>query len=69
MERPAPADRAPPSVHLEVTSTEEAVKGRYGFWCEKAAVLETGVTVMVPLFVKKATWFRECRDRALCGET
>ena len=45
--------RAPANVHLEVTSTEEAVKGDTVSGAKKTAVLETGVTVMVPLFVKK----------------
>ena len=45
--------RAPANVHLEVVSTEEAVKGDTVSGAKKSATLETGVTVMVPLFVKK----------------
>jgi len=45
--------RAPANVHLEVISTEDAVKGDTVSGAKKSAVLETGVTVMVPLFVKK----------------
>jgi elongation factor P len=44
--------RPPLSVKLKVTSTEEAVKGDTVSGAKKPATLETGVTVMVPLFVK-----------------
>lgn len=44
--------RPPANVHLSVTSTEDAVKGDTVSGAKKNAVLETGVTVLVPLFVK-----------------
>lgn len=45
--------RPPMSVRLKVIETEEAVKGDTVSGAKKPAVVETGVTVMVPLFVKK----------------
>ena len=45
--------RPPANVHLEVVSTEDAVKGDTVSGAKKLATLETGLTVMVPLFVKK----------------
>lgn len=44
--------RPPASVKLKVTQTEDAVKGDTVSGAKKAAIVETGVTVMVPLFVK-----------------
>lgn len=44
--------RPPMSVRLKVTETEDAVKGDTVSGAKKAAKVETGVTVMVPLFVK-----------------
>lgn len=44
--------RPPMSVRLKVISTEEAVKGDTVSGAKKPAQVETGVTVMVPLFVK-----------------
>lgn len=44
--------RPPASVRLKVTETESAVKGDTVSGAKKPAVLETGVTVMVPLFIK-----------------
>jgi elongation factor P len=46
------AIRPPASVRLKITETEDAVKGDTVSGAKKPAVLETGVTVMVPLFVK-----------------
>ncbi|NMB84555.1 elongation factor P [Candidatus Roizmanbacteria bacterium] len=44
--------RPPMSVRLKVVETEEAVKGDTVSGAKKPAKLETGVTIMVPLFVK-----------------
>jgi elongation factor P len=44
--------RPPASVRLKIVETEDAVKGDTVSGARKPAVLETGVTVMVPLFVK-----------------
>lgn len=44
--------RPPASVRLKIIETEDAVKGDTVSGAKKPAVLETGVTVMVPLFVK-----------------
>jgi len=44
--------RPPMSVRLKVISTEEAVKGDTVSGAKKPARVETGVTIMVPLFVK-----------------
>ena len=41
----------PPSVNLRVTYSEPGVKGDTATRALKAATLETGGTVMVPLFV------------------
>ena len=44
--------RAPLSVTLKVVSTEDAAKGDTVSGAKKEAELETGVKVMVPLFIK-----------------
>jgi len=44
--------RPPMSVRLKVIETEDAVKGDTVSGAKKAAKVETGVTVMVPLFIK-----------------
>jgi len=44
--------RPPLSVKLKVVETEDAVKGDTVSGAKKIAKVETGVTVMVPLFVK-----------------
>ncbi len=44
--------RPPMSVHLKVIETEDSVKGDTVSGAKKPAKVETGVTVMVPLFVK-----------------
>lgn len=44
--------RAPLAVRLKITETEDAVKGDTVTNARKPAVVETGATVMVPLFVK-----------------
>lgn len=44
--------RPPASVKLKVIQTENAVAGDTVSGAKKPAVLETGVTVMVPLFIK-----------------
>ncbi|RJR14789.1 elongation factor P [Candidatus Microgenomates bacterium] len=44
--------RFPKKVRLKVTDTEDAVKGNTVSGATKAAILETGVTVQVPLFIK-----------------
>lgn len=44
--------RPPASARLKVVETEEAVRGDTVSGAKKPARLETGVTVMVPLFVK-----------------
>jgi elongation factor P len=41
----------PPSVDLEVTYTEPAIKGDTATGATKPATVSTGVTVLVPLFV------------------
>ncbi len=45
--------RMPQSVKLKVVQTEDAVKGDRVSGAKKPAILETGVKVMVPLFIKK----------------
>lgn len=45
--------RPPMSVRLKVIETEDSIKGDTVTGAKKAATVETGVTVMVPLFVKK----------------
>lgn len=45
--------KPPMSVKLKVVKTEEAIKGDTVTSAKKPARLETGVTVMVPLFVKQ----------------
>ncbi|MFO0703263.1 MAG: elongation factor P [Patescibacteria group bacterium] len=44
--------RAPLTVRLKVTETEDAVKGDTVTNARKPATTETGATIMVPLFVK-----------------
>ncbi|MBI3620483.1 elongation factor P [Candidatus Roizmanbacteria bacterium] len=44
--------RPPMSVILKVAATEDAIKGDTMTGAKKPATLETGVTVLVPLFVK-----------------
>lgn len=43
----------PKSVQLVVTEAEDAVKGDTSGTARKPAIMETGATVMVPLFIKK----------------
>lgn len=50
--------RAPKTVELEVTYTEPAVKGDTSNKVMKAAKLETGVDVQVPIFVEVGTVIR-----------
>ncbi|MDH7476482.1 MAG: elongation factor P [Microgenomates group bacterium] len=45
--------KPPLSVKLKIIETEEAIKGDTVTGAKKPAKLETGVVVMVPLFVKK----------------
>jgi elongation factor P len=45
--------RPPASVKLKIIETEDAAKGDTVSGAKKAATVETGVIVMVPLFVKK----------------
>lgn len=45
--------RPPGSVKLKIIETEDAVKGDTVSGAKKKAKVETGVTVMVPLFIKK----------------
>lgn len=47
------AIRPPMSVKLKVIKTEVGIKGDTVSGAKKPAVLETGVTVMVPLFIKE----------------
>lgn len=44
--------RAPMSVRLKIIQTEDAVKGDTVNNARKSATVETGATIMVPLFVK-----------------
>ena len=44
--------RPPASFHLKITETEDAARGDTVSNARKQATLETGVTVMVPLFIK-----------------
>lgn len=44
--------RPPATARLKVTETQQAVKGDTVSGAKKPAVVETGVTVMVPLFIK-----------------
>lgn len=48
----AVAIRPPASVNLKVTETEDAVRGDRVSAGRKKAIVETGATIMVPLFVK-----------------
>jgi len=43
----------PPSVNLKVTYSEPGVKGDTATRAMKSATVETGATVMVPLFVNE----------------
>lgn len=43
----------PPSVNLKVTESPEGVRGDSSGNVQKPAVLETGVTINVPLFIKE----------------
>lgn len=45
--------RLPMSVRMKIIETEDAVKGDTATSAKKPAVVESGVTIMVPLFVKK----------------
>lgn len=45
--------RPPMSVKLRIVETDDAVKGDTVSGAKKQATLETGVAIMVPLFVKK----------------
>ncbi|OGK30316.1 elongation factor P [Candidatus Roizmanbacteria bacterium RIFCSPHIGHO2_12_41_18] len=45
--------RPPASVKLKVTATQQGVKGDTVSQAKKQATLETGVSVMVPLFIKQ----------------
>ena len=45
--------RLPAHVHLEVTHTEPGMKGNTATGATKAATLETGYEVQVPLFIDK----------------
>ncbi len=45
--------RPPAAVRLKVIETEDAVKGDTVSGAKKPAVVETGATVMVPLFIKQ----------------
>jgi elongation factor P len=45
--------RPPMSVVLQITQTEEAIKGDTVTGAKKPAIVETGAKVMVPLFIKK----------------
>jgi elongation factor P len=45
--------RPPASVRLKIVETEDAVKGDTVSGGKKSALLETGATVMVPLFIKQ----------------
>lgn len=49
----AVAVRPPQSVKLQVIEAEDAVKGDTATNAKKPAMLETGATVFVPLFIKK----------------
>ena len=45
--------KPPKSVNLRVIKTEDAVKGDRVSGAKKPAIVETGIKVMVPLFIKK----------------
>ncbi len=45
--------RPPAAVRLKVIETEDAVKGDTVSGAKKVAIVETGATVMVPLFIKQ----------------
>lgn len=45
--------RLPPSIKLQVTAAQEAVKGNTVTGAKKPVQVETGATVMAPLFIKK----------------
>jgi elongation factor P len=45
----------PPFVELKITYTEPGIKGDTATNAQKQAVLETGATIMVPLFVEQDT--------------
>jgi elongation factor P len=48
----------PPSVVLQVTKSEPGVKGDTASGATKPAVLSTGATVNVPLFIKEGEWIK-----------
>ncbi|MEI6532557.1 MAG: elongation factor P [Candidatus Roizmanbacteria bacterium] len=60
--------RPPLSVRLKIIDTEEAVKGDTVSGAKKPAIVETGVTVMVPLFVKKGDMITVNPETGVYGE-
>lgn len=53
----------PPFVELMITYTEPGIKGDTATNAQKPAILETGATVMVPLFVEQDIMIRvDTRD-------
>lgn len=53
----------PPFVELMITYTEPGIKGDTATNAQKPAILETGATVMVPLFVEQDTMIKvDTRD-------
>jgi elongation factor P len=63
-EKPLQAEM-PPYVELEVTYTEPGVKGDTATNAMKPATVETGATVMVPLFINAGERIKvDTRDRS-----
>ena len=63
-EKPLQAEM-PPYVELEVTYTEPGVKGDTATNAMKPAIVETGATVMVPLFINAGERIKvDTRDRS-----
>lgn len=60
--------QVPPIVRLKVTETEDAARGDTVSGAKKPAVVETGVTVMVPLFVKVGDMITVNPDSGEYGE-
>lgn len=59
---------APPSVVLKVVESPEGVKGNSATNVQKAATLETGLVVQVPLFIKEGEMIKiDTRDSKYMG--
>jgi elongation factor P len=60
----------PPSVHLKVIESPEGVRGDTASNVQKAAVLETGISINVPLFIKEGEMIKvDTRTGAYMGRS